>query len=157
MQQHNISSIQSFIHYVLSCIPVDIFMDPELLGEDAPHTSSSPALHFHRPWRSTSFILVLYQRAGVCSLSSGLSFLCENQALWLKTSLGCFCPLGGRDARQNEWELMTRDKGCHCPLSLHNGSVNSDLQLYLPITSVITCQATIPLLLGVHGFSHWSE
>lgn len=29
-----------------------------------------------------------------------------------------------------------------------------DLQLYLPITSVLTCQATVPLL---HDFSHWSE
>lgn len=105
-------------------------MDPELFGEDAPRTSSSPALHFHRPCRSTSFILVLYQRPGVCSLSSGLSFLCENQALRLQTSLGCFCPLGGRDARRNEWALTAGGKCYPCPLSLHKGWWSPALSSY---------------------------
>lgn len=45
MQWHNISSIQSFIHYVLSCIPVDIFMDLELFCDEAPSTSSFPSLN----------------------------------------------------------------------------------------------------------------
>lgn len=43
MQEHNISSIQSFIHYVLSCIPGGIFMDPEPFCEEAPSAPSFPS------------------------------------------------------------------------------------------------------------------
>lgn len=45
MQWHNISSIQSFIHYVLSCIPVDIFMDLECFCEEVPTTPSFSSLN----------------------------------------------------------------------------------------------------------------
>lgn len=45
MQWHNISSIQSFIHYVLSCIPVDIFMDLESFCEEVPTTPFFPSLN----------------------------------------------------------------------------------------------------------------
>lgn len=61
MQWHNISSIQSFIHYVLSCIPVDIFMDLEPFCEEAPSTSSFSSLNIPMASRDNHYLFFFKQ------------------------------------------------------------------------------------------------
>jgi len=50
MQRHNTSSIQSFIHYVLSCSLVEIFMDWEMLFEEGSALRALPAGCARWPW-----------------------------------------------------------------------------------------------------------
>ena len=85
MHQHNISSIQSFIHYVLSCIPVDIFMDREPFCEEAPTLCCL--------WPLKTVITCscpLQESWGVAPSSSWVSFLSGNEALWSHTFLGFY-------------------------------------------------------------------
>lgn len=99
MHQHNISSIQSFIHYVLSCIPVDIFMDREPFCEEAPTLCCL--------WPLKTVITCscpLQESWGVAPSSSWVSFLSGNEALWSHTFLGFYYP--GKGSRGNEWMLM---------------------------------------------------
>lgn len=82
MHQHNISSIQSFIHQVLSCIPVAIFMDCEPFCEEAHSTNSLLSM------ASETVITCswsLQETWGVAPFILMGEFPSGNEALWSQT------------------------------------------------------------------------